>query len=161
MEVSFIFVRRNMRIHFVFQFTALARVLGNRYVYLTYQPLEHVFKPMFTGWHQSINHYSAKIREVLAKMFAILPNITDINLSHFHKYLDQIYRDVTMVEASVNPCLVNEALQAKFSDYMKSEEERLRNNLETIRYDIDGVDTIPLITGAGRIGKVSRRVLKA
>jgi hypothetical protein len=116
---------------------------------------------VFTGWHQSIHYYSAKIREVLAKMFAILPNITDINLAHFYKYLDQIYKDVTMVEASVNPCLVNEALQAKFSEYTDSEEKRLRKKLETIRYDIDHMDTIPLITGGGRIGKVSRRVLNA
>ncbi|KAF8498941.1 hypothetical protein BU17DRAFT_59228 [Hysterangium stoloniferum] len=111
------------------------------------------------GWHQSINHYAAKIRQVFAKMFAILPNITDINLPHIHKYIDQVYQDVTTVEASVNPCFVNEALQAKFSDYIESEETKLRKKLETIRYDIDDADTLLLITGGGRIGKYIHCVL--
>ncbi|KAF8498939.1 hypothetical protein BU17DRAFT_102863 [Hysterangium stoloniferum] len=111
------------------------------------------------GWHQSISHYAAKIRQVFAKMFAILPNITDINLPHIHKYLDQVYQDVTTVEASVNPCFVNEALRAKFSDYTESEEMRLRKKLETIQYDIDHADTLLLINGGGRIGKYIHCVL--
>lgn len=91
---------------------------------------------------------------MFAKMFAILPHILPANQAAVNKYLVQIYKDVTTIQASVNPCYINEALQAKFADYLDSEEARLRKNLETVHYDIDEMDTLALITGPGRIGKV-------
>lgn len=37
---------------------------------------------------------------------------------------------------------------------MDAEELRLKTNLEAIRYDIDGLDALALVTGSGRIEKV-------
>ncbi|KAF8483041.1 hypothetical protein JB92DRAFT_2763738, partial [Gautieria morchelliformis] len=107
------------------------------------------------GWHQTLTYYNGKIREVFAKMFAILPRIHVSNQASVNKYLSEVYRNVTTIEAAVNPCHVNEALQGKFQPYIESEEKRLRENLEMARYDIDDLDTLTLITGPGRIGKVS------
>ena len=43
----------------------------------------------------------------------------------------------------------------RFNLYLEAEEARLGNNLRGVDYVIDGVDTLPLITGVGRIEKVS------
>ncbi|KAF8589617.1 hypothetical protein K439DRAFT_1332394 [Ramaria rubella] len=111
------------------------------------------------GWHQSLAYYAAKIREILAKMFAILPHILPANRGPVHKYLGEVYQDITTVEASVNPCFINETLQARFKDHLDGEEARLKKNLDTVRYDIDAMDTLILITGAGRIGKFAHTLL--
>ncbi|KAF8512112.1 hypothetical protein JB92DRAFT_2930249 [Gautieria morchelliformis] len=94
-----------------------------------------------------------EIRDIFAKMFAILPRIDVSNQVSINKYLSYVYPNVTTILAAVNPCHVNEALQEKFQPYIESEEKRLRENLEMARYDIDDLDTLALITGPGRIGK--------
>jgi cell division protein FtsB len=43
----------------------------------------------------------------------------------------------------------------KFESYLEAEEARLENNLRAVDYSIDGIDTLTLITGVGRIEKVS------
>jgi hypothetical protein len=42
----------------------------------------------------------------------------------------------------------------KFNSYLEAEEARLGNNLRAVDYVIDGVDTLLLIAGVGRIEKV-------
>jgi hypothetical protein len=42
----------------------------------------------------------------------------------------------------------------RFKSYLEAEEARLGNNLRAVDYVIDGVDTLPLIAGMGRIEKV-------
>jgi hypothetical protein len=42
----------------------------------------------------------------------------------------------------------------RFQSYLEAEEARLGNNLRAVDYVIDGVDTLPLIAGVGRIEKV-------
>jgi len=43
----------------------------------------------------------------------------------------------------------------KFRSHLEAEEARLENNLKAVDYIIDGTDTLTLITGTGRIEKVS------
>jgi hypothetical protein len=42
----------------------------------------------------------------------------------------------------------------KFESYLEAEEVRLGNNLRAVDYVIDGIDTLSLIAGVGRIEKV-------
>jgi hypothetical protein len=88
-------------------------------------------------------------------MFAILPAILPINKSAANTYLETIYTGVWTVASSLNGCYVNEPLQLKFADYVAAEEARLRGNLEAVNYDIDEPATLELITGQGRIDRVS------
>ncbi|KAF7294308.1 hypothetical protein HMN09_01159800 [Mycena chlorophos] len=103
------------------------------------------------GWHQSMTRYAIKIRELIAKMFAVRFNVLPSNRVAVNKYLDDIYRGVTTLHSGLNPCYINESLQEKFSQYFDAEEERLRGNLEAIQYDVDALNTLFLITGHGRI----------
>ncbi|KAF8214062.1 hypothetical protein K438DRAFT_995547 [Mycena galopus ATCC 62051] len=103
------------------------------------------------GWHQSMARYVVKIRDLLAKMFALRLHALPANRASVNKYLDSIYRGVTTVTSALNPCLVNDALQQKFQSYVDAEEARIRGNLQAISYDIDAINTLYLIAGQGRI----------
>ncbi|KAJ7693840.1 hypothetical protein B0H17DRAFT_981213 [Mycena rosella] len=103
------------------------------------------------GWHQTMARYAGKIRELLAKMFALRLNVLPQNRHVVNQYLDNIYRGVTTLHSGLNECYINEGLQEKFDSYVVAEEARLRGNLEAISYDIDAANTLSLISGAGRI----------
>ncbi|KAJ6561494.1 hypothetical protein DFH09DRAFT_1160085 [Mycena vulgaris] len=113
--------------------------------------LPHYLAFWSIGWHQSMTLYAGKIRELLAKMFAVSLNVMPANRGPVNKYLDSIYNGVTTLHAGLNPCYINENLQEKFTSYVEAEEARLRGNLEAISYDIDASNTLSLITGQGRI----------
>ncbi|KAJ6610414.1 hypothetical protein B0H10DRAFT_2060657 [Mycena sp. CBHHK59/15] len=112
------------------------------------------------GWHQSMARYAAKIRELIAKMFALRSRVLPANRTSVNGYLDSIYHGVTTLCAGLNPCYINEGLQEKFNSYVEAEEARLRGNLEAISYDIDALNTLYLITGQGRIERdMSKQVI--
>lgn len=130
--------------------------------------------------------YAAKIEELLAKMFefsihfgdvlthffrfAILPKVQPINRSFVNDYLSSVYVPVATLRDAVSECIINDALQEKFSSHVEAEEARLRGNLQAVDYDIDAElalfiipgaffliylrDTLILVTGEGRIEKV-------
>ncbi|KAJ7779541.1 hypothetical protein B0H14DRAFT_2631247 [Mycena olivaceomarginata] len=81
------------------------------------------------------------------------------------RYLDMVYQGVYTLTASLNGCYVNEALHARFSSYIESEEARIRGksrfygNLEAVQYDIDASDTLELVTGEGRIDRYALPVI--
>ncbi|KAJ6618743.1 hypothetical protein B0H10DRAFT_1794829 [Mycena sp. CBHHK59/15] len=103
------------------------------------------------GWHQSMAGYVTKIRELIAKMFALRTLVLPANRTSVNSYLEAIYHGVTSLESALNPCFVNEGLQEKFNSYVEAEEVRLRGNLEAVDYDLDAANTLNLVTGEGRI----------
>ncbi|KAJ6515406.1 hypothetical protein C8R45DRAFT_208195 [Mycena sanguinolenta] len=103
------------------------------------------------GWHQSMARYVGKIKDLLAKMFALRLHVLPANRVSVNKYLESIYHGVTTLHSGLNPCFINDSLQEKFTSYVDAEEARLRGNLEAISYDIDALNTLYLITGEGRI----------
>ncbi|KAF7361998.1 hypothetical protein MVEN_00545000 [Mycena venus] len=103
------------------------------------------------GFHQSMTLYANKIRELIAKMFALRTRVLPANRTAVNSYLETIYQGVTSLESGLAPCYVNEALQEKFSSYVEAEEVRLRGNLEAVDYDLDAANTLTLVTGQGRI----------
>jgi len=106
------------------------------------------------GWQLTLLDYSAKINTLLSKMFAIVPRIDQRNRNEVIKYLGYVYQPVACITHSVNNVDSDPSLYVRFQSYVDSEEKRIRENLEDINYDIDGVETVPLVTGPGRIGKV-------
>ncbi|KAJ7461994.1 hypothetical protein FB451DRAFT_1267439 [Mycena latifolia] len=111
------------------------------------------------GWHQSITVYKTKIRELIAKMFAIMPHVLPQNRAYANEYLDLVYRGVTSLESAIGPCFITESLQEKFRSYVEAEENRLRENLRAVRYDIDARDTLELVMGPGRIERFVMPIL--
>ncbi|KAJ7093941.1 hypothetical protein B0H15DRAFT_147115 [Mycena belliarum] len=103
------------------------------------------------GFHQSMSIYAVKIRELIAKMFALRTLVLPANRTAVNSYLETIYNGVTSLESGLAACYVNDALQEKFSSYVEAEEARLRGNLEAVDYDLDAANTLTLVTGQGRI----------
>lgn len=48
----------------------------------------------------------------------------------------------------------DDTLEGRFQDYVKYEEDRIRGNLEKIKYNIDTPETVSLVVGSGRLEKV-------
>ncbi|KAJ7498476.1 hypothetical protein FB451DRAFT_1016491 [Mycena latifolia] len=124
--------------------------------FTTSRPLDWSLPHWLAFWcvssrQDSMARYAGKIRELLAKMFALRLNVLPANRGSVNKYLDSIYHGVTTLHSALNPCYINEGLQEKFNSYVEAEEARLRGNLEAISYDIDASNTLSLITGQGRI----------
>jgi hypothetical protein len=111
------------------------------------------------GFKWSIINYSRKIEDMLAKMeglrsMVVLPP----NREAVDRYFAIVWESVHALTAAV---LSQHSSQYsgsddsnRFKSYLEAEEARLGNNLRAIDYVIDGVDTLPLIAGVGRIEKV-------
>jgi hypothetical protein len=107
------------------------------------------------GWHQVLLDYGNKTRSIVGKMFAVLPTVRPENRKAANEYLLNIYGMVLTIINSPNNSPGSDALRSRFQSYVDSEEERLRLNLDEIGYDIDDMEALALVTGPGRIEKVS------
>ncbi|KAI0644525.1 hypothetical protein C8Q79DRAFT_777894 [Trametes meyenii] len=105
------------------------------------------------GWQMTATYYRDKIIETLAQMFSMRPLIHPANAQAVEKYLETVYKRVCTLTSSFVCTSQSDALKARFQRYVDAEERRLREGLETVRYDIDAIDTLTLITGPGRIEK--------
>ncbi|KAK7042365.1 hypothetical protein R3P38DRAFT_2890069 [Favolaschia claudopus] len=112
------------------------------------------------GHHKGMMMYATKIHQIMCKMFAIIPKILPTNTTAVNQYLSSIYEGVTTLALSVNaPGYLSDATLDKFKPYLESEEARLKGNLEAVKYDIDALDTLELVTGAGRIDRYALLVI--
>jgi hypothetical protein len=113
----------------------------------------YIFRSMFAGFKWSIVEYSWKIERLFAKMEGMRTAVLPRNRAAIDDYLTSVWERVHTLTAAVlgldyvyNP--------EKFQPHLDAEEARLGNNLRAVDYVIDGVDTLTLITGRGRIEKV-------
>ena len=107
------------------------------------------------GWQMTATKYRDMAVEIFAKMFAIRPQIHPANRNAVDKYLQTVWQKLTTLTSSFICTYQSDALQDRFKSYVEEEEQRLREGLETVKYDIDAMDTLLLITGPGRIEKAS------
>nr|GAT44775.1 predicted protein [Mycena chlorophos] len=103
------------------------------------------------GHHQNMLGYAEKINEILTKMFAIRPHILPANQQVANSYLEDVYGGVYSVVSCLEKRIINKRIQAKFESYVTQEEERIRRNLESVKYDVDDSETLTLVAGEGRI----------
>ena len=111
-----------------------------------------------TGFKWSIIDYSRKIEDMFAKMEGVRSVVLPPNQAAVDRYFACVYITVHTLTAAV---LSQDYSQnsgsddsKRFNSYLEAEEARLENNLRAVDYVIDGTDTLPLITGVGRIEKV-------
>lgn len=55
---------------------------------------------------------------------------------------------------SINPCQDSDHLLHHFQSYIDEEEKRLNTNLKLLKYEIDALNTLTLVTGPGRFERV-------
>lgn len=88
-------------------------------------------------------------------MFDLLDKIKPMNRRIVDEYLVKTWDLVMVFSFPVQKFVLKDNIKAHFEPWVTSEEERIKKNLEEIRYDIDSLDTVSLITGPGRIEMVS------
>ncbi|KAF8497394.1 hypothetical protein F5888DRAFT_1906711 [Russula emetica] len=120
-------------------------------------PFHSTLHPMIAGFKLSIIDYARKIEELFAKMEGVRSVVLPPNREVIDGYFGYVWRAVHTLTAAV---LSQSSSQSSGSDdlknfksYLEAEEARLGNNLRAVDYIIDGIDTIPLIAGVGRIEK--------
>ncbi|KAL6299183.1 hypothetical protein BKA93DRAFT_612607 [Sparassis latifolia] len=105
------------------------------------------------GWRINATIYIRRINELVGKMFAIKEEVYATNGPYVDEYLHTVWAGITSLTCSVRPMTSSDNLQARFKSRMDAEEERIRTNLEAVRYNINDMETLSLITGPGTIEK--------
>ena len=111
-------------------------------------------KSTIAGWQITISDYCRKIDRVISTMFHLRGQVKPANRAAVDQYLLTIWESVMTFTHSFQKHGGSDSLRAKFKPYVAAEEDRLRRNMEEIRYVIDDQDTVALITGPGRIEMV-------
>ncbi|PIL33826.1 hypothetical protein GSI_03532 [Ganoderma sinense ZZ0214-1] len=96
------------------------------------------------GWQMTTTKYRDMVVNICAKMFAIRPHIHPANRHAVDKYLQSVWQKITTLTLSFVNTNQPDSLQDRFKSYVEAEENRLREGLETVRYDIDAMDTLLL-----------------
>ena len=102
----------------------------------------------------AMTHYVVQIDHLLNKMFAVKSLVLPANRRFIERYLDSVWSLITELTMGFRRAEWSDMMRNKFESYVMEEEDRMRRKLEAIRYDIDGTDTLILVTGPGRIEKV-------
>ena len=109
------------------------------------------------GYKASIIDYANKMEELLAKMEGVRAEVLPPNRKSVDDYFRFVWECVHTLTAAVTPLQPDSGPSSgdKFQPYLEAEEARLGTNLKAVDYTIDGIDTLTLITGVGRVEKVS------
>jgi hypothetical protein len=109
---------------------------------------------MFAGFKWSIIDYAQKIEDLIAKMEGVRSEVLPPNREAVDYYFGCAWQVVHTLTAAVLSQPSGPDESNRFHSYLEAEEARLGNNLQAVDYIIDGVDTLALITGMGRVEKV-------
>ncbi|TCD69752.1 hypothetical protein EIP91_006288 [Steccherinum ochraceum] len=112
--------------------------------------LQHWIAYWAVGWEISAQRYVNAIHQIFAAMFDLLPSLLPRNRFWADYYLDRVWPYAAELLFALRKRDLPD-LDYKFRPYVEKEEERIRNNLKEIRYDIDALDTVHVVAGPGRI----------
>lgn len=99
--------------------------------------------------------YREKIYETIHDMFALKPWIHPENRPVVDRYLIEMWMSLMIAVSGLQHLSLSEKVQRRFKDHVDAEEQRLKRNLETVRYRIDDLTTLSIVTGPGQIEKVN------
>jgi hypothetical protein len=111
-------------------------------------------RSIIAGFKWSIIDYAQKIEKLFAKMEGVRTTVLPPNRKGVDRYFGVVWEIVHTLTTAANSLDSVLADSGKFKLYLEAEETRLETNLRAVNYVIDGIDTLTLITGGGRIEKV-------
>ncbi|TFK62123.1 hypothetical protein BDN72DRAFT_964753 [Pluteus cervinus] len=107
------------------------------------------------GWRRSVLSYKCKIYTQVQKIYGLLDHLIPANRTLVEAYLESdplIGLEHILLSIQVEQSLRDDPNLAHLVDMFETAEEvRLRQNLESVKYEVDSVETVGLITGPGRI----------
>lgn len=95
------------------------------------------------------------INKMLDEMFSLVPILLPENRIFARTYLSTTWETVVTITSSLEGKWSSDFLEKMFKDYIKGEEDRIKRNLVDVKFKIDEVDTLYLVTGPGRVEKVT------
>jgi len=98
-------------------------------------------------------YYSNKIRDIFAIMFGLRRRLQPENQYWVDYYLCKVWPDITKLTMATRETELFDHIFRRFKEYVKYEEQRIKKNLDDIRYDIDAFRTVSLVAGPGRFEK--------
>jgi hypothetical protein len=107
------------------------------------------------GYRASIIDYANRIEGLFRKMDDIYREALPPNRGSIYAYINYVWHSVHALIAPVFQLQYEQNDPGKFISYLAEEEARLGNSLKRVHFIIDGPDTLTLVTGPGRIEKVS------
>jgi len=105
------------------------------------------------GVKETIATHAVRIRGIFDEMYSLLPRVKEENRAQAVSYLNAVWSPIITIGHSLQPGSLPEMLSRRFKSYAKSEMGRVRKDLDVIKYQIDGLDTLSLVVGTGRIEK--------
>jgi hypothetical protein len=107
------------------------------------------------GYRASIIRYAKRIEELFSKMEGVRADVLPPNREAIDDYFTYVWEPVHTLTAAVLALQPESSNLEKFMLHLDEEEARLGTNLKAVGYIIDGTDTLGVITGGGRIERVS------
>lgn len=117
----------------------------------------------FLGWELISADYCKKILEIFAHMYKMREEVLPENRDGVDYYLHKVWMigaQLAMPMASRNRDNATDLVETKFKDYVIHEEDRIKHNLQRIKYDIDALDTVYIVAGPEQIEKDRVRIEK-
>jgi hypothetical protein len=87
-------------------------------------------------------------------MIRLSDEVLPENRREVNKYTNNVWEEVAIFTRSIKWERGKDDLMVKFQSHVVTEEARLQKNLEDTKYNIDGYDSVRLISGQGRIETV-------
>jgi hypothetical protein len=111
---------------------------------------------MFTGWAVSLYDYAIKIFGLIAEIHKASESALPGNRNFIEGYISvtPTWQLIQYLFRGMSIRDLDQSCRDKFKDYVQSEEDRIRANLESVGYDIDATNTLALVTGSGRMERV-------
>jgi hypothetical protein len=107
------------------------------------------------GYRSSIIDYANRIESLFTKMEGVRADVLPPNREAIDDYFTYVWEPVHTLTAAALSLQPGPNKPERFQSYLETEEARLRADLKAVDYIVDGTDTLTLITGVGRIEKVS------
>ena len=94
--------------------------------------------------------YCVKIEEIFDAMIRLSYETLPENRQAISNHINRVWRRVTVFVRSIKREEGTKKLRSKFESYVIAEEEKMQQDLERFKYQIDGSDTAQLICGESR-----------
>lgn len=106
------------------------------------------------GWQAVMTEYRSKIHALLTRMGDLRTSVRGRGPA-VEKYLEEVVPLVKEMTKPFREDPEHRFLLDRFRGYAAQEEQRLREGLETAKYDLDALDTLALINGPRGLERVS------
>ena len=99
--------------------------------------------------------YCGKIEEIFDAMIRLSDEVLQENRNGVNEYISRAWTGVIIFTGSIKQEDGTGEHRSKFQSHVEAEEERIRKNLEDIKYDIDGYDSVHVVSERGRVPMAS------